>query len=65
MNPAILALREADVRRGKAMLKLVTFLEANWGEWEYSPETDRLRFQGYKTFGRLPPRQPGTEGPIR
>jgi hypothetical protein len=48
MNPAIVALREADVRRGQAMLKLVTFLEANWGKWEYSPETDRLRFQGSK-----------------
>ncbi len=46
MNPTIVALRKADVRRGKAMLKLITLLEANWGKWDYKPETDQVQFQG-------------------
>jgi hypothetical protein len=47
-NPPIAALRKADVRRGEAMLKLLTLLEANWGKWEYSPKTDRLQFKETK-----------------
>jgi len=47
-NPTVVALREADVRRGEAMLKLIKFLEAHWGKWEYRPETDRIRFQETK-----------------
>jgi len=48
MNPTILALRKADVRRGEAMLKLVTFLEANWGQWNHDPAINKLRFQESK-----------------
>lgn len=44
----IAALREAEVRRGKAMLKLIMFLEANWGKWKHIPETGWQRFQGTK-----------------
>jgi hypothetical protein len=44
----IAALRDADVRRGKAMLKLITFLDANWGTWNYNPATKQLVFQGAK-----------------
>jgi len=47
-NPTIMALRKADVRRGEAMLKLLTLLEANWGKWEYGPKTDRLQFKETK-----------------
>jgi threonine/homoserine/homoserine lactone efflux protein len=47
-NPTIVALRKADVRRGEAMLKMLTFLDANWGQWEYRPETDRLQFKETK-----------------
>jgi hypothetical protein len=48
VNRVIIALRKADVRRGEAMLKLATFLETNWGKWEYDSEKDRLRFQETK-----------------
>ncbi len=47
-NPTIVALRKADVRRGEAMLNVLTFLEANWGQWSTRPETDRLRFKETK-----------------
>ncbi len=47
-NETIAALREADVRRGKAMLTPIMLLEANWGKWRYIPETGHLRFQGAK-----------------
>lgn len=48
MNPTIKALRKADVRRGEAMLKLLTFLDASWGKWEYSLKTHRLQFNVVK-----------------
>lgn len=44
LNPTIIALRDADVRRGKAMLKIVRFERANWGKWQYRPESDELQF---------------------
>ncbi len=48
INPTIVACREADVRRGKAMLKVITFLNANWGKWVYKLDKDRLEFDGVK-----------------
>jgi hypothetical protein len=44
-NPQIIALRQADVRRGEALLNVVTFLGATWGQWEYFPATKEIRFK--------------------
>jgi len=47
-NQKIAALLEAEMHKSKAMLKMVMFLEANWGKWRYILETGHLRFQGAK-----------------
>src|SRR5207249_4786361 len=46
INPTIEAVRAADVRRGKAMLKVARILKENWGKWEFKPQTEVLEFQG-------------------
>jgi hypothetical protein len=50
VNPTIMALRRADVRRGEAMLNLLTYLEDNWGQWEYRPEKKQLRCKDTKVL---------------
>jgi hypothetical protein len=45
LNPTIVELREADVRRGEAMLRIIRLLEANWGKWEYKPAAKGVEFQ--------------------
>jgi hypothetical protein len=44
-NPQILALRQADVRRGEALLKAVAYLDSKWGQWDYVPDTRQIRFK--------------------
>jgi len=40
------ALRMVDVQLGETMLKLIAFLDTNWGKWHFSAEENRLRFSG-------------------
>jgi len=48
VNPTVVALRDADVQRGKAMLDIIAFLQANWGNWEYKSESGELKFNREK-----------------
>lgn len=48
VNPTLMALRRADVRRGEATLNVLAYLEDKWGRWEYLPEKNRLRFSDTK-----------------
>lgn len=65
VNPTLIALRRADVRRGEATLNVLTYLEDNWGQWEYRPETKRLRFKDTKLLEGYNPGQSGAQGRVR
>jgi hypothetical protein len=44
-NPENIPRRQAEVRRGEAMLKVVTILDGAWGRWSYIPATQKLEFK--------------------
>jgi hypothetical protein len=44
-NPEFIALRQADVRRGQALMKAVTFFDTTWGQWDYIPAKSRVVFK--------------------
>jgi len=44
-NPQNIPRRQAEVRRGEAMLKVVTILDGAWGQWELLPATQKLEFK--------------------
>jgi len=44
-NAQIIALRQADGRRGEARLKAMTFLDSAWGQWDHVPAKEQVRFK--------------------
>ena len=44
VNPTIIALRQAQVRQGEALLRVILALDASWGHWQYRPATRDLGF---------------------
>ena len=48
VNPMIIALRQAQVRQGEALLRVVLALDETWGLWEYRPATRDLGFKETK-----------------
>jgi len=45
VNPTIIALRQAQVRQGEALLRVILLLDETWGHWEYRPATRDLSFK--------------------
>jgi len=48
VNPTIIALRRAQVRRAEALLRLVLLLDGAWGRWDYRPAQQDLSFKQAK-----------------
>lgn len=48
VNPTLVAVRRAEVRKGEALLRVVLLLDDTWGHWEYRPATRDLYFKDPK-----------------
>lgn len=45
INPLIVEMREQDEVMGKAMLQIISMEETNWGHWQASETTGKIRFE--------------------
>jgi hypothetical protein len=49
----IVAVRQADLDRGKIMLETLSLLDSNWGKWEYNPQKKRVQTSDSQLLANL------------